>query len=174
MSEYENLTKLWKEQNEVLEKWRHSLLRQAYELREAVIKEIGAPEWAVTSFGAKSNRRYVEVVDLSQDDTPQLLSLENSVTDRGEIIFGLSVVLENAPNTFPKSAFHQTMAVRYNKQQAEYVLWSRSGDRPEQGENWSNDKSAMARKFVESLTKHFSFDPFEAPIKKSSIGFIAG
>ena len=107
------LTDLWKKQRDQFQLWHNALVRLAGKLRNEVQSQLSPnPDtWAEHDTGRV--HRYVEVRDISPTPQPfgQGLS-QASITENGELMFGLVITFDHGANTYPKEMFHVPVAVR--------------------------------------------------------------
>jgi hypothetical protein len=151
------------------DKWQQALSLAARELRDLLASSLGTPNDTYTAQDGLSSRRYVELMDLSGDE-PMIHNgffPARARTASGELVFGLAVA-------FPASGdaiYNVPVAARFRGGRAEFCLWDRESDGPFDS-GWTQDRQIAVARIIEGLEQWFSYDPFEGPRQRSSIGFL--
>jgi len=169
---HSDLNKLWTNYREDHRKWQTELGQQAALLAKTVSERLEPTntEWTEPSKGIK--HRYITDLDLSDKPSPIAFGTEyKSINDNGELVFAISVTLERAPESFPKAPLTVPVAARFREGKAEFAFYDRNSKAVGQPPNWETDIGTFADALIERIVKYLSFDPFQGPPKKSSIGF---
>lgn len=173
MKNYTDLNELWDTQQIRWREWHQALRAQALRLRQEVETGISAPLQPWSEPRSTEQRRYVEVIDLSDERTRLRGSLpDNAITDDGELIFGLSITFEKAPNTFPKQIVHVPIAVRFSESQPQFGFYDTQCKTLESHTTWETDLTVFVEALLRRVEDYLRVDPFAGPRKKSAIGFL--
>jgi hypothetical protein len=169
---YQSLTEKWKKQADQFFDWRKQLAQEAHGLRNDVASVLGGPEkW--TTFHDHEERRYVEIIDLSVAERPPAgFVFKDAISDKGELIFGISFTFDRASNSYPKSQYYIALAVRFRDSVPEFCQWDSKANQPMAGSSWERDKQKLIERLLAVLERHISFDPFQGIPERSGIGFI--
>jgi hypothetical protein len=166
------LNDLWKRQTDQFLLWQNSLYQQAALLRNEVsgILQPTPEEWTDPKSGNKIN--YVELYNIS--DKPRRVFDEGfsseSLTDEGELIFGIAITFDQGLDTFPKTIRHIPVAVRFKNKVPQFSFINMQTKKPES--EWDPDINIFADALVTKIASFLKFNPFEGPRSQSSIGFL--
>lgn len=169
---YSELNDLWKLQKEQYTLWLRSLNQQAAKLRNEVlgILQPASEEWTNPDNGHK--RSYVELFDIS--DKPQPVSglgfTSESLTDVGELIFGIAITFDHGLQTFPKKTQYMPVSLRFINKEPQFSFFNMQTRKSES--KWEPDVKVFAKTLVDEAAKHLMFDPLDGPPNRSSIGFL--
>jgi len=169
---YEDLAKLWKNQEECFSKWRMALTREVHQLRNEVVSKISSPDsWETHE--EKETRHYIEILDLKNPDKPVPTKyISDTTTDNGELYFGLGFTFDNGVNTYPKASYHVALAIRFINNKPEFSFWDVQMKEIKGGSNWISDRQIFIDKVIQLMKNSFSFDPFDGPDRRLAIGFV--
>ncbi|MCX5817145.1 MAG: hypothetical protein NTX75_13065 [Proteobacteria bacterium] len=166
------LNDLWNTQRQQYKIWFDNLNKQAATLRNEVweILQPTLKEWTSPENGPK--RSYVELHDISEKPQPVsgLGLTSKSLTDMGELIFGIAITFEPAPNAFPKTTHYMPVAVRFINKAPQFSFFDKTSGRPDS--KWEQDIKIFANTLVDEMIKHLSFNPLDGPRTSSRIGFL--
>lgn len=171
---YSELNNLWNDQESRWAEWRDALLKQAHRLGQEVLSVIQPASEGWDDPNSHKQRRYVDVIALSGEAGRQLLpaTLNESLTDDNELVFGLAITFERAANAFPKEALHVPLALRFREGHPEFAFYDTLTKSVESSPSWQPDISEFSLALLRRVEEHLRFDPFNGPRQKSSIGFI--
>lgn len=166
------LTDLWKNQTNQFQLWQNSLDQQAAILRDEVsgiLKPI-PEEWTDPKNGHKLH--YIELYDISDKPRPVFDEgfSSQSLTDEGELIFGIAITFDHGLDTFPKTIRHMPVAVRFKNKVPQFSFINMQTKNPES--EWDPDINNFAEALVNKIANYLKYDPFEGPRTRSSIGFL--
>lgn len=166
------LNDLWNTQCTQHQIWFENLNKQAAALRNEVLQIVqpAITEWKSPENGPK--RSYVELYDIS--DKPQPASglgfTKESLTDVGELFFGIAVTFEPAPNAFPKHTRYMPVVVRFLNKAPQFSFFDKTSGRPKS--KWEQDIKMFANTLVDEMINDLSFNPLDGPREISRIGFL--
>ena len=169
---YQALVDKLQAQSKKFDEWRPALINEAYVIRSDIVSILGCPEEWVTHDKAE-RRKYVDVINLSNSNGgfAGILSY-NSITDQGELVFGISFTLDLGPKIHPKWISYIPVAVRYKDYIPEYCQWDTHSEAPRTGSSWQRSKKLFIEEILNALNRYLSMDPFQGIPVKSTIGFI--
>jgi hypothetical protein len=166
------LNDLWKTQRQQYTTWFDKLNSQASALQNEVmgILQPSIIEWTSPENGHK--RAYVEAYDISEKPQPVsgLGFTSKSLTDMGELIFGIAVTFEQAPKSFPKTTHYIPVAVRFMNKAPQFTFFDKKSGMTDS--KWEQDIKIFANTLVDEMIKHLSFNPIDGPRTISRIGFL--
>lgn len=174
MSNYAELQLLWKKQRETGQEWQFGLVRSANQLREEVEKQLGLqnPTYKVSP-GKSSTRRYVDLRDMANPSAINVMDLSHrSITENGELPFGIVVTMEHGPDSYPKQSFYIPVAVRFKNHQPELTFWNTETNSPDPRVSWETSITKFSLAVIDTLRTGLSHDPFTGALAKPSIGFV--
>ena len=96
----------------------------------------------------------------------------DAVTDDGAVYFGISIILDDAPHTYPKNGHYFSIAVRYSRGVIQYSFWDGETLEQFEGERWTDDGEGFAQEIVKRLLSTLSSDPKDGVRERGPIGFV--
>ncbi len=167
------LTELWKARQDLFSKWQKALIQKANALRDIVAKLLDVPDDYWESQDAREQRRYVEIIDISEPEKPVARSFSPSaITDKGELVFGLSFTFDNGRNTYPKCLHHVAIGIRFFQKKPQFCFWDTKTRQPMVDSPWQSDIDNFGNEILQMIERHFRFDPFDDFQNKPPIGFV--
>lgn len=166
------LNDLWIHQYEQYQSWNESLAKQSKLLLDEV-KNILQPPTNTWQDHQNRIRRYVELYDICEDEPKPLYGLSygiNSISDNGELKFGIAVTFEAIPGGFPKKTSYISLGVRFKNKEPQYSFLNLTTREPES--QWETDIRNFAESLIDRIVYHLKFDPFDGLKTPASIGFI--
>ena len=121
---YETMIGLWKQQEERFNKWKADLIGQTEALRQTVEKALSPPAETWTDPENQTPHRYVDIVDITQEDLPRGEGLSSkALSPGGALVFGISITLERAPDDHPKNFYQVNLMVKYDDNRPEFAFF---------------------------------------------------
>ena len=167
---YETMIGLWKQQEELFKRWREDLMGQAEALRLAVETALAAPTERWEDPETQKKHRYVDIVDITQEDLPRGEGLsQEALTPNGALVFGISITLESAPDAHPKNFYQVNVVAKYDDNTPEFTFFD-----PKHMEDaeWIGNVDTFIEMIFAQIEGYFSIDPYAGPREELEIGFL--
>lgn len=169
--EYNELVELWKKQREQYQLWEVRLTFGSQKLRDQMEAALNLSVKKWLNYDTKEEHRYVELVDFyrkpkAERNPPKA----DSITPKGELVFGMSVTFDHGPNSYPKSNMYIPIAMRFNQNKIEYARFNTENDCAEQ--EWTTDGEEFCSKMIKQYADDFNHDPHAGFERKTQIGFM--
>lgn len=171
---HSQLCELWASQEDRFAEWRDALPKPCFLLRDAFVAEVESPSepWVHPVSGEK--HPYVSLLYLH----PQTIPMKgtpppDSITERGELMFGLAITLDRDNGAFPKESMYLNLAVRFSSGQAQFTFFSSEREEAEVPPGWVSDVGKFVGLAVDRIRGYLDFDPFDGAREKTGIGFLS-
>ena len=169
---YAELTELWKKQREKYKNWQIGLMQNAEKLRIKMEEYLQPPAEKWKEDDKPITHNYIALVDLSKEDRPISGNISReSITNEGELLFGLGITFDHGVNTYPKQLLHIPVAIRFFENNPEYSFFDTETGGIEKPIHWEKNIDQFCETMVSRIVAYLNFDPFNGPKGKSSIGF---
>jgi len=169
---YRELNDLWKTFEERNRQWVHSLVTQAFSLQKTVFDRLEPHSEFWEDSQSKEKFRYVDLLDISGKSKPFNPGVAHeSITEAGELFFGVSVTFEQGEKVWPKRKLNVPVAVRFKEGKAEFVFFDEQEKTVESNSRWISDIEQFAQDLIDKTENYLNYDPYQGPQKRSAIGF---
>ena len=169
--QHSELNALWLKQRRNDQAWHHQLVGSAISLRNSVRDVLKPDPSTWQDLNTKAKNEYVEVIDFYGLDKPIRGDVRNlSAGSAGILVYGIAVTFDSGPDSYPKQDIYIPVASRLIGDSAEYALFDRDKDSPDN--NWHNDVDAFTRKLVQRLAEYLSHNAFDGFDNRQTFGFI--
>jgi hypothetical protein len=167
---YAELIVMWKQQIATFDRWKEDLFKNAEALRNRLEQalELSSKTWQDQE--KKTENRYVEIFDITKEETQRDGNLSGeALTKHYELLFGISLTLDDGSKDNPKVFYQLPLATRYRDSVAEYALFD-----PQKTEvpEWESDMDHFMEIIFTQIRDYFNFDPYLGPRDDLEVGFL--
>ena len=168
---YEELSALWKKQDDLYSQWRQKLFASASLLRNDIEECLNLESQAWQNPETNQEIPYITIINFypERDAIEKRLNGE-SITENGELIFGIGITFERKANSFPKESIYIPVASRFNNNEIQYSYFDLEKECPAQ--EWTTDIRAFSERQLRKLGEYLSHDPHNGFENKITMGFI--
>lgn len=169
---YEELSGLWKKQEDLYSEWRRKLFVSAATLKNILEERLELKQsfWVNPQNDRKTP--YITVVNFypEKENFGKILD-EESISPKGELIFGIGLTFDHDINSLPKEIIYIPVASRFYKNEIQYTYFDLEIEIPLQ--EWTSDVIAFCEKQIQKLGEYLGYDPHSGFENKITMGFLS-
>lgn len=168
---YDDLSGLWKKQEDLYGEWRRKLFASVTALKNGIEENLELKQSFWINPQTKRETPYITIINFY----PERESLgkrldEESISPKGELIFGIGLTFDHDINSFPKETIYIPVASRFCNNEIQYSYYDFEKEMPLQ--EWTSDISAFCQKQIQKLGEYLSHDPHSGFENKITMGFL--
>ena len=170
---HSDFCQLWTKQEDRFAEWRDALCKQCKLLRDAFVARVETPAQPWVNSVSGETHPYVDLLYLHPETKRMKGHIpKEALTEKGELMFGLTITFDRDRDSFPKETAYFQLAVRFNAGRAQFSFFKTESDGAATPPGWVSEIPQFVDLMLERLREYVDFDPFAGARDKMGIGFL--